>query len=62
MENLPVGLDGITLRLPSFETAFEEFDLEELQVEGSTQHGPASLISGTSTVNDRFFVLRDQAR
>lgn len=62
MKNLPVGLDRIALRFPSFEAAFEEFDLEKLQVQGSTQHGPASLISGTSAVNDCLFVLRDQAR
>src|SRR4029077_6212106 len=62
MKNLPVGLDRIALRFPRFEAAFEEFDLKKLQVQGSTQDGPAGLISGKSTVNDCLLILRDQAR
>jgi len=61
MKNLPVWFDRIALRFPGFEAAFQELDLEKLQVQGSTQDGPASFIPGTSAVNDRLFVLRDQA-
>jgi len=47
VKNLPVWLDRIALRFPSFEAAFEEFDLGKLQVQGSTQDRPASLIPWT---------------
>jgi len=35
MKNFPVELEGIALRFPSFEAAFEKFDLEKPQVRGS---------------------------
>jgi hypothetical protein len=35
IKNFPVELEGIALRFPSFEAAFEKFDLEKPQLQGS---------------------------
>ena len=60
MKDLSVWLDWIALRFPGRQPTLEELNPGKMHGQSSMQNCPAGLITRTGTVNNGFFLFRDQ--